>query len=133
MSQRGFTIIELLVVLAIIGLLISGVLVGLSQARIRAQDTRRMEDIGQLQRALALYATTFHRYPIAAATTTLTGTDTVSTALISAEAIPAIPKDPNASRSYQYSSTGASYLLEFCLDTNAFPPHGAHCNNTVAP
>lgn len=133
MSQRGFTIIELLVVLAIIGLLISGVLVGLSQARTRAQDTRRMEDIGQLQRALALYATTFHRYPPAAATTTLTGADSVSIALINAETIPAIPKDPNASRSYRYSSTGNSYLLEFCLDTNAFPPHSAHCSNIVSP
>ncbi len=62
-SGAGFTLIELLVVIAIIGLLASVVLVSLNGARTKARDTKRMADVSQLQKALALYYDSNNQYP----------------------------------------------------------------------
>src|SRR3989344_2111695 len=53
--QTGFTLVELLVVIAVIGLLASVMLVSLNSARINARDSRRIADINQLYKALEFY------------------------------------------------------------------------------
>jgi len=62
---RGFTLIELLVVVAIISLLSSVVLASLSGARASAHDTRRQQDMQQIEQALQQYKTRFGEYPAA--------------------------------------------------------------------
>ncbi len=59
----GFTLIELLVVISIIGLLASVVLVSLNSSRVKARDARRLADMAQIQKALALYYDQNNRYP----------------------------------------------------------------------
>lgn len=56
LKKRGFTLIELLVVIAIIGLLSSVVLASLNTARAKSRDARRLADLKEMQKALALYA-----------------------------------------------------------------------------
>ena len=56
-SKRGFTIIELLVVITIIGLLATVVLAGLTSARQKGRDARRMGDLKQMSNAIALIGT----------------------------------------------------------------------------
>ncbi len=51
----GFTLIELLVVISIIGLLSSIVMASLSDAKAKARDARRLQDVKQLRLALTLY------------------------------------------------------------------------------
>ncbi|PSO45757.1 MAG: hypothetical protein BRC25_01080 [Parcubacteria group bacterium SW_6_46_9] len=53
--SSGFTLIELLVVIAIISLLSSAVLASLSGARANARDTRRRQDMQQIQTAIEQY------------------------------------------------------------------------------
>jgi prepilin-type N-terminal cleavage/methylation domain-containing protein len=53
---RGFTLIELLVVIAIIGLLASIVLVSLNSARSKGRDAKRVAELQQMSRAIALHA-----------------------------------------------------------------------------
>ena len=64
-NEQGFTLIELLVVIAIISLLSSVVLASLSGARASARDTRRQQDMQQLEQALQQYKTRFGEYPAA--------------------------------------------------------------------
>jgi len=61
--SRGFTLLELLVVIAIISLLSSAVLASISGARASARDTRRKQDMRQIERALQAYFNDHNEFP----------------------------------------------------------------------
>lgn len=63
MKRSGFTLIEMLIVVAIIGLLSSVILVGLGDVRKEVRDTRRIADIRQFQNAIEIYYSTNQSYP----------------------------------------------------------------------
>src|SRR3989338_4058187 len=62
----GFTLVELLVVISVIGLLASVILVSLNSARTKARDSRRKADLAQITKALELYYDTYGGYPTSA-------------------------------------------------------------------
>ena len=62
-NEVGFTLIEILVVVAIIGLLSSITLIALLQARSKGRDARRLGDITQMNTAMELYFSTYKGYP----------------------------------------------------------------------
>lgn len=61
--KTGFTLIELLVVIGIIGILSSIVLVSVNDARKKARDTKRLQEVRQIMNALELYRSENGRYP----------------------------------------------------------------------
>lgn len=68
---QGFTMIELLVVIGIIGLLSTLGIVALSNARMKSRDSRRVSDINKIQIALEMYYSDHKKYPSVALGTTI--------------------------------------------------------------
>ena len=81
-KQTGFTLIELLVVISIIGVLASITMVSMNNVRARSRDDRRVTDMKAFRDALALYQVQNIAYPSEPDGAVITGTDTLSQALI---------------------------------------------------
>lgn len=120
--KRGFTIIELLVVVAIISLLVSFVLVQLSQSRAKARDTRRVADINTLVTGLVLYNNQTGEYPNPYTNEVINGSDSISNALRAQNVLMGIIRDPMNSDPYQYkysSAAGSTFSITYYLETNS--------------
>lgn len=73
--KRGFTVLELLVVISIIGLLSGVILSSLDITRKKARDARRLSDMNQIVLALDLYYNDNGRYPSPVSDTICSGWD----------------------------------------------------------
>ena len=60
----GFTLIEMLVVIAIIGILAGFLMPALGKARLKAMNSKTESIIRQIETALAMYESDFGRYPV---------------------------------------------------------------------
>ncbi len=63
MKKTAFTLIELLIVIAIIGLLATMAMVSLKEVRARTRDAKRLSDVKQILTALQLHFDKYERYP----------------------------------------------------------------------
>lgn len=68
----GFTLLEILVVIAIIALLIAIALPNYISARARARDSKRIQELQQVKTALRLYFNDYGTYPAQAASGVMT-------------------------------------------------------------
>ncbi|MBA3550962.1 prepilin-type N-terminal cleavage/methylation domain-containing protein [Patescibacteria group bacterium] len=62
-NKKGFTLIELMVVISIIALISSVIIASLTTARYRAQDTKKIAEAKSIANALELYYSENKRYP----------------------------------------------------------------------
>ncbi len=62
-NRKGFTLAELLIVIALIGLLALLAYVSLNRGRVKARDAKRISDVKQMQTALELYFHNNNSYP----------------------------------------------------------------------
>lgn len=106
-SESAFSMIELLIVVAIIGMIASAVLASMSNARLKARDTKRLGALTSIQKALELAQTTAG-YPGTASTTYVSGSGTCAgsftqlNTLLTTAFIPEVPTDPTAGRCIYY-------------------------------
>ncbi len=135
-KNRGFTIIELLVAIAIIGILSASILVYLDTTRARARDARRLSDMNELSKALALYHGDHQQYPVASTEIIIDSGDSMSLALESDGVIsdtPADPLHPGLVYRYQTNLTGSTFSITFCMETTNFQGYTQDCNNVKRP
>lgn len=131
--RRGFTIIELLVVISIIALLASVIMVSLGESRKKARDARRASDIHEIQTALALYYIDCHRFPTAL---TLTANNGCGSGITLGNFLSQIPRDPQTQSGYSYAAIGTggncnSYHLGALFETNEAPPLASDTDRAV--
>jgi prepilin-type N-terminal cleavage/methylation domain-containing protein len=84
-GRRGYTLIEMLVVLAIIGILSSLLMVGILVARRKFQEWRTEATINLLQDAVERYEKDFHEYPATGGDDGLAGGEMLLKALTTRE------------------------------------------------
>ena len=115
-KKSGFTLIEMLIVVAIIATLASVVLVGLGPTRRLGRDARRISDLRQIQNGLELYFNKCSYYPGGSASL-CNGPAPADFAGLSVALAPLginnIPNDPSAGKTYLYGvkADGTSYTL----------------------
>jgi general secretion pathway protein G len=118
-KQRGFTLIEILVVVAIIGVLTSILIVNYNQARENSRDKIRKSDLKALQLAVELYKSQKGSYPTMGCSrntwtgiTASFGSCPVYITGLVPDYIGVLPTDPgNVGDGYIYYSDGASYKI----------------------
>ena len=150
MQKKGFTLVELLIVIGILAILVAAVVVVLNPAQLLAQarDGQRMSDLDAVRSAINLYMTTASSVAFTA-TTTLTATTTgapatwtgavvnASTAVTNAgwvnidlssisggSPLSRLPIDPTNSGSYQYgyrsNAASTTYKLISRLESTKY-------------
>ncbi len=131
-NKKGFTLIEILVVVAIIAILASVVLIGLGPTRKAGRDARRISDLRQVQSGLELYFNKCGYYPggTYAAGTPCNAIQTQNNTWAAMSAsltgsglgVSAVPVDPG-STAYQYSTAvgGGSYTIAATLEDGTNP------------
>ncbi len=87
---RGFTLIELMVVIAIIGILAGIITASLSGAKAASRDAKRISDLNSIKLALSLYYNDNNKYPKTLAT-------------MVPNYLPAVPRDPDGTKTYRYA------------------------------
>lgn len=119
-KQKGFTIVELLVVIVVISILVSITVVSYNGVQKKSRDGVRSQTIAQIQRALESYKSEKGRYPahIGVSTNVPSGfmgdwgtgySYSVDTAgnwmkeLVDAKKLPATPLDPTNNNTYYFT------------------------------
>ena len=140
-KNKGFTLVELLVVLAIIGLLSGMVVISVRNVKAKSRDAERVSEINSIATVLSLYHTDHNRFPVFDGY--ITGTDALSLTLEGTNYITEVPVDPlnndssecgslSGYRYYYQSLDGSDYYLGYCLETNSV--HGkAKGENSFVP
>ena len=136
LNKKGFTIIELIVVIAIIAVLASIILVSVNQYQAKARDAKRVADMNQILKALNIYQATYGCIPITYGTTCPgaggysdynsgswdyssqpTATPAFMSFLVSSGIMSKVPVDPINNMTGDSSPSGTYAYKYYCYDT----------------
>ena len=95
-KQGGFTLLELLIVIVIIGILALIIVPGLASGPQRARDAQRKSDLRSIKNAMETYFNDNNAYPSTSLTAVVPATDATISAALAPNYLKTIPDDPKA-------------------------------------
>jgi prepilin-type N-terminal cleavage/methylation domain-containing protein len=113
---RGFTLIELMVTIAIISLLTGIVVTAANPAKQKSRDGKRMSDLSNIQLSLALYFDRCKQFPTTLVTNASNG---CPSGITLGSYMSVIPTQPNGGAAYGYTTSGnppTDYVLSVSLE-----------------
>jgi general secretion pathway protein G len=124
-KQGGFTLLELLIVIVIIGILALLIIPNITSAPKKARDTQRKTDLRAIQKGMEEYFVSNNVYPADMPTLTTGATPIMK----------AIPTDPNHNSTTPYTyvpaNSNSTYTLNACLENTN--DSGTDVGTAVAP
>ncbi len=132
-TTLGFTLIEILVSVAIIGVLSALLMVNFIAIRQRGRDSQRKANLAQIQSALEIYRSDNGKYPSSPLVNCPTGSLTYfgNAPTCSVTYLRKVPTDPlGGSYTYIQDTNGISYTLIACLE-NTNDSQKDSSNNTT--
>lgn len=127
-SKKGFTLVELLVVMGIIGILASLAVGNFRTTQMRGRDAQRKSDLKQISNALELFYADYGRYPTVSSGKMLacnyvpaTGSGTVcnwgASSFSDGKTVyfKLLPADPSSGRTYTYNIVAGSNNQKYQL------------------
>lgn len=130
-NNKGFTLVELLVVISIIAILIALSVFGLQGARESSRDARRKADLELIRSGLELYKSDCNVYPDSLSTS-LAGNGSTPACSVDNIYIDTVPTDPaSPNRLYYYNSpAGTTYELCASLEQGGNDTCSGSCGET---
>ena len=124
--SKGFTLIEMLIVITIIALLASLILVGMGGARAKTRDARRIADLHNVMNALELYYAKNSYYPQNISTWIDLDTELTGASI----GVSRIPYDPlkSTGKTYKYGVEDTDYQ-DYVLGATLETPDAALDND----
>ncbi|RZM11724.1 MAG: prepilin-type N-terminal cleavage/methylation domain-containing protein [Pedobacter sp.] len=102
-KQKGFTIVELLIVIVVIGILAAITIVAFNGIQTRGYDGRRTSDVSNVKKALELYKADEGQYPAACGADNSGCQVSALSSFLVPKYIASLPQDPKSpARSYDY-------------------------------
>ena len=116
MSKKAFTLIELLAVVAIVGILSAFVFVQTNNALNSGKDAKRKSDVALLASGVASYLSESVSLPVSASCNINNGCSSEINQIFEVQ-LGTLPIDPDSGSSYKYESDGTDCTISAILST----------------